>query len=413
MRKIGVWNRIKNVFTPTNRERKDITMDEIIEMFKGNKNLGENLSEITYFTAIKMLSESLGKLSLKYYQETGEGPKKAKSTQVSNKLRIRPNPYMTPTTFWATVEFYRNHYGNAYVWARWYKGDLIDLWILPFNNVTVVLDDAGLFGTTNDLYYKYRDHITNKEYVFNHKEILHFKTSISRDGITGLSVQEILATTVEGNKASQAFLNNLHQKGMTAKSVLEYTGDLNKDAERKLVRGIEEYASGAENAGKIIPLPLGMKMVPLDIKLTDGQFFELKKYSSLQIAAAFGIKPNHINDYEKSSYSNSEMQNLSFYVDTLLFILKQYEEEINYKLQTASQIDDGYYYKWNINSILRADLKSQIESLSSGVQNGIYTPNEARSYLDMPKIEGGDRPYANGNIIPLEMAGEQYKKGGE
>src|SRR5699024_8697834 len=104
------------------------------------------------------------------------------STQVSNKLRIRPNPYMTPTTFWATIEFYRNHYGNAYVWARWYKGDLIDLWILPFNNVTVVLDDAGLFGTTYDLYYKYRDHITNKEYVFNHKEILHFKTSISRDG---------------------------------------------------------------------------------------------------------------------------------------------------------------------------------------------------------------------------------------
>ena len=51
-----------------------------------------------------------------------------------------------------------------------------------------------------------------------------------------------------------------------------------------------------------------------------------KKYNALQIAGAFGVKPNQINDYSKSSYSNSEMQQLSFYVDTELFIIKQYEE---------------------------------------------------------------------------------------
>lgn len=61
-----------------------------------------------------------------------------------------------------------------------------------------------------------------------------------------------------------------------------------------------------------------MKLTPLDIKLSDSQFIELKKYSALQIAAAFGIKPNQINDYTKSSYSNSEMQQLSFLTDTML-----------------------------------------------------------------------------------------------
>ena len=413
MRKIGVFNRIKNVFIPTNEEKKDVTMDEIIEMFKGANNLGENLSEITYFTCIKMLSESLGKLSLKYYQDTEEGPISAKATQVSKKLKIRPNPYMTPSTFWAAVEFNRNQHGNAYVWNRWHKGDLLDQWILQSEYVTVLVDDDGLFGTMNDLYYLYQDPVSNKKYRFNHKDILHFKTGVSRDGITGLSVQEILASTVEGNKASQAFLNKLHKDGMSARAVLEYTGDLDEKAEQRLIKGIEKFAIGEENSGKMIPLPLGMKIVPLDLKLTDSQFFDLKKYSSLQIAAAFGIKPNHINDYSKSSYSNSEMQNISFYVDTLLFILKQYEEEINYKLQTEKQIEEGHYYKFNVNSILRADLKSQIESLSTGVQNGIYTPNEARAYLDKPKIPEGDKAYANGNIIPLEMAGEQYRKGGE
>ena len=66
-----------------------------------------------------------------------------------------------------------------------------------------------------------------------------------------------------------------------------------------------------------------------------------------KIAAAFGIKPNQINDYEKSSYANSEMQQLSFYVDTELFILKQYEEELNYKLLTDSEIKEGYFFKFN------------------------------------------------------------------
>lgn len=61
-----------------------------------------------------------------------------------------------------------------------------------------------------------------------------------------------------------------------------------------------------------------MKLTPLDIKLSDSQFIELKEYSALQIAAAFGIKPNQINDYTKSSYSNSEMQQLSFLTDTML-----------------------------------------------------------------------------------------------
>jgi len=145
--------------------------------------------------------------------------------------------------------------------------------------------------------------------------------------------------------------------------------------------------------------------------LTDSQFLELKQFSSLQIAAAFGIKPNHINDYSKSSYSSSEAQNLSFYVDTLLFILNQYEQEISYKLLSDTDRQNGFYFKFNVNSILRADWKTQINSLATGVNNGIYTVNESKEILDMPYVEGGDLTIVNGNYIPLTDVGQQYKKG--
>ena len=99
---------------------------------------------------------------------------------------------------------------------------------------------------------------------------------------------------------------------------------------------------------------------------------------------------------------------MSFLVDTLLYIIKQYEEEISYKLLTRSEVDSGYHFKFNVAVILRADLKTQIDSLSTAVNSFLYTPNEARALLDLEAKEGGDRLLGNGASIPVELTGSQY-----
>ncbi|MGE6513364.1 phage portal protein [Lysinibacillus sphaericus] len=375
----------------------------------------DNLSEVTYFSCLKIMSESLGKLPLKMYKDTENGVVKSDIDDVYNLLRMRPNPYMTSSIFWSTVEMNRNHYGNAYVWCR-YKGTKIqDLWIMPSKDVEIVIDNVNLLETTNKIWYKYTDEKTNELLVFSENEVMHFKTSATFDGITGLAIQDILKSTIEGSLESQIFMNNLYKNGLTTKAVLEYTGDLDDSAKARLRKGFEDFASGSKNSGRVIPVPLGMKLTPLDIKLTDSQFVELKKYSALQTAAAFGIKPNQINDYDKSSYASAEAQNLAFYVDTLLFVVKQYEEEITYKLLSSKLIDQGYFFKFNVGVILRADIKSQMEALAKGVNNGIYSPDEARSYLDLPTKEGGENLMVNGNYIPITQIGKQYgvEQGGE
>ena len=338
-------------------------------------------SEVTYFTCLKML--------------------------------------MTPTVFWNTVEINRNHYGNAYVYIRKkfirkkYGGEvkILDLWVMQSNCVQIVVDDAGIFAGKGRLWYVYTDPTSGSQYVFDTSEVMHFKTSFSFDGVTGLPVQQILRDTISGASASQRYMNSLYESGLTAKATLEYTGELNDKAKEALVKSFEDFGSGARNTGKIIPVPLGMKLTPLDIKLSDSQFFELKKYTALQIAAAFGVKPNQINDYSKSSYANSELQQLSFYVDTELFVIKQYEEEINYKMLTDEEQDDGFYYKYNEKVLFRTDSKTQMEYLKNGVSGSIMKPNEARRKLDLPDGEGGDTLLANGSIVPLTMAGAAYLKG--
>jgi phage portal protein, HK97 family len=375
-------------------------------------------AEVTYFTCLKMLSETLAKMPIKTYQKTEGGVVEPEGLDVEKVLKTRPNPFMTPTTFWNTVEMNRNHYGNAYVYIRRgferkkYGGTLkvIDIWIMPSECVQIVVDDAGYFGGKGRIWYKYTEPIGKQQYIYGTDDVMHFKTSHSFDGITGLPVQKILESTVSGAGASQDFMNRMYETGLTAKATLEYTGELNEKAKTALVESFEEFGAGAKNTGRIIPVPLGMKLTPLDIKMTDSQFFELKKYTALQMAAAFGVKPNQINDYEKASYSNSEMQQLSFYVDTVLFIIKQYEEEINYKLLMVAEQEEGIYCKFNEKVLFRTDSKTQMEYLTNAVKNSVYTPNEARRKLDMEDTEGGNRLYANGNVIPLEKAGTQYLK---
>jgi HK97 family phage portal protein len=399
----------------------DMQSEELLEWLGISRTPKRLVSEVTYFTCLKMLSETLGKMPLKLYQNTEEGIKKVKSNRAHRILSTRPNPLMTPSIFWATIEQNRNHYGNAYVWIRRqfrrakYGGsyEIKDFWIMPSDSVRVFMDDVGIFGGKGSIWYYYTDRYSGQSYTFRPEEVMHFKTSYSFDGILGAAVKDILKSTLEGGLESQNFMNGLYKTGLTGKAVLEYTGDLDDTARKRLVAGFETFASGSENAGKIIPVPLGMKLVPLDIKLTDSQFFELKKFSALQIAGAFGIKPNQINDYEKSSYANSEMQQLSFYVDTELFILKQYEEEISYKTLEERELENRLFFKFNEKVILRTDSKTQMEALSKAVNNGIYTPNEAREYLDKPGKNGGDVLVMNGNYIPITMVGRQYPRKGD
>lgn len=378
------------------------------------------ISEVTYFTCLKMLSETLGKMPIKFYQQTKNGVERAEPNDAYELLRNRPNPIMTPTTFWSAVENNRNHYGNAYVWIRReferkkYGGELKikDLWIMPSNDVKIIIDDKGIFGAKGDIYYWYSDKYSGEKYIFRSADVMHFKTSLSFDGLTGAPVRDILKATIEGGLQSQTFMNNLYKGGLTARAALQYTGDLNPKLEKELIKRLESYANGANNAGKFVPIPIGMKLEPLNIKLTESQFFELKKYTALQIAGAFGIKPNQINDYEKSSYSNSEMQNISFYIDTELYILKQYEEEINYKILDPAERKTRKYFKFNESVILRTDAKTQAEILIGYVKSGIKTPNEAREMLNDCKKDGGDELICVGSYQRVSQIGLDTKKGG-
>lgn len=406
---MNVTKRLKSAVKTLFGKTESMTLQQLID-FLGLAGTDESvLSEATYFACMKVLTESIGKLPFKLLSYNDRnGVITARDHPLYSVIHDRPNPYMTATTFWGTMEYNRNHYGNAYALISG-AGKNTTLWILPSDAVTVWYDNARILKDIPDIYYIYS--YGGKQYRFASEEIIHIKGSNSLDGILGISVQDQLKMTIQGNVKAQRLVNQMYDSGFTAKAVLQYTGSLSDDNVKEFVRGIETYAKGdlkGEGVENIIPIPLGASLTPLNIKLADNQFIEVKQYTALQIASAFGIKPYQIGDYTKSSYASAEAQQLSFYVETLLYIIKQYEEEVTYKLLTREETMNGLHAKFNVSVILRADLTTQINALAQGVNSFIYTPNEARAKLDLESKEGGDELLGNGASIPVKYAGTQY-----
>lgn len=400
-----------------NKIKKDFKLQENIALnnllqFLNISSEQDNMAEVTYFTCLKVLAEGIAKLPLSLQQVTEDGGiQELRDNKIWQTVRVRPNPYMSPTDFWTIVENCRNHWGNGYVLID-RSHDGIKLWTLNPECMRIYLGNLQELQSVPDVYYIYNDPDSGQEHIYPSEDILHFKSSAIFGGLVGMSVQEKLRMSLHGAYSSQKMLNELYDNGFVPKAVVQFGGnaEANTELQKKYLKMMQDYVDGKmEGTKSFLPVSYGTNIQPLNIKLTDGQFLELRQYTALQIASAFGIKPNHLNDYTKSSYANSETQQLAFYTDTMLYIIKQYEEELNFKLLSAQQRAEGCRFKFNIAAVLRGDTKSQVESLSKGISSALYTPNEARRNIDLPNLPGGDRLYFNGSNIPIELAGKQYK----
>ena len=400
---------IKQVFNSSGSEN-TISMRRIMEMFSGSYNaeLGSDLSEIVFFSCLKILSESLGKMPC-YLMD-------ADKCRVNNHdttwfLTVKPNEFMTPAQFFTYLEFNRNYYGNAYVYIDRNNGKIERLYPLDARRVQIWVDNNSDL-MERKFYYFYTDNQTGKSYWFQPSEILHFKSWLVDDsGLAGKSVREILASSFASAKASSKFLNDLYSKNLVASAVVKYTGDLKRESQDKLLDEIIKQAN--DKGRRMITLPFGFDIQRLDTSLADSQFFELKKFSARQIAAAFGVPTFFLNDLEKSSYANAAAQQLEFYTSALLPILNFYEQELNRKLLTWQELSAGMNFKFNISVLLRADPQQQADIIQKMLSSGVYSVNEARRLLDREPCEGGDVRYCNGSYVRLEDIGKAYERGND
>ncbi len=382
----------------------DVSLAEFLGIDQSTVTNSNALKVATVWNCVRILSTNVAKLPLKLY----DSKNKAVNHPLYNLLKLRPNQFMSSSNFWKSIESNRALHGNAFAYIDYdSKGKIRGLYPIDTNKVEVVIDDVGLLGNSSKVWYIVKLN-NGKQAKFKHTEILHFLGDITINGVYGLSPIEYLKCTLENSKASETFINQYFKNGLQIKGVLKFIGDLNKEGQAAFLAGFKDMAHGLKNAGGVAVLPMGFELTPINVSLVDSQFLENSQLTMRQICSAFGIHSSQVNDLQKSSYSSLSEQNASFYTDTLMSILVGYEQELNYKLLLNQEIEMGLYFKFGVDAILRMNLKDRYEAYRTAINAGFLTINECRQLEDREALNEGDKLIINGNMIPVDMVGQQY-----
>ena len=139
---------------------------------------------------------------------------------------------------------------------------------------------------------------------------------------------------------------------------------------------------------------------------TDSQFLDTQRFSIEQIARIYSLPPVFLQDLTHGTFSNTEQQDLHFVKHTVKRWVEQFEQEMNLKFFGRGS---DFYVEFNVDGLLRGDLKTLMEAYATSIQNGIRTPNEVRAIENLPDKENADDLLIQGATVPL---GSQPNVGG-
>ncbi len=107
-----------------------------------------------------------------------------------------------------------------------------------------------------------------------------------------------------------------------------------------------------------------------------------------------------IQDLERSTYSNIEMQSLEFVKHTLMPWLKRFEATIWRSLLPDNE-KESHFVEFLVDGLLRGDIKSRYDAYMTAVTNGWMSRNEVREKENMNPEDGLDD-----FLVPMNMSKE-------
>ncbi|MCM1221939.1 MAG: phage portal protein, partial [Lachnospiraceae bacterium] len=213
--------------------------------------------------------------------------------------------------------------------------------------------------------------------------------------------------------ACEEFGAKFFANGAAPSGVLEHPGTIKDPA--KVRDSWNSTFGGSANSGKVAVLEEGMKYTPISISPEQAQFLETRKFQINEIARIFRVPPHMVGDLEKSSFSNIEQQSLEFVKYTLEPWVVRWEQSLARALLSATE-KPTYFFKFNLEGLLRGDYQSRMTGYATARQNGWMSANDIRELENMDRIpaeEGGDLYLINGNMLPLKNAGAYAESGKE
>lgn len=388
------------------------TVGSSYSFYMGGSSAGKNVNErsamqmTAVYSCVRILAEAVAGLPLHLYRYKEDGGKeRAIDNNLYHLLHDEPNKEMSSFIFRETLMTHLLLWGNAYAQIiRNGKGEVVALYPLMPNKMQVDRDENG------ELYYIYTrssDEAKTMDGVtvyLTPRDVLHIP-GLGFDGLVGYSPIAMAKNAIGLAIATEEYGAKFFANGAAPSGVLEHPGTI-KDPSR-LRENWNSTFGGSANSGKVTVLEEGMKYTPISISPEQAQFLETRKFQIDEIARIFRVPPHMVGDLEKSSFSNIEQQSLEFVKYTLDPWVIRWEQSLSRALLNEDE-KRKYFFKFNLEGLLRGDYESRMSGYAVARQNGWMSANDIRELENMDKIpaeDGGDLYLINGNMLPLNKAG--------
>ena len=384
-----------------------------------NKKIVSPVKAMSYapvWYAVNKISGHMGQLPLVLHRGLERGAERATDDYRYMLCKKRPNYYQTPMQFKQSLQANCLMYGNGFAWIRragtTANSRILDLLPLDSAKMAIVMwqgEKWYLYDSHKDEpIRKYRDVDMAGDpdipgsgglMVIADSEMCHFP-GLGFDGFAGFSLWKIANDNWAIGIAADKLMKSGFDKGFRSSMLLEAPANMFRDEKqaREFLEGFRKQHGGPDQNGNIGLLREGIKANVVSMNSRDAEINDSRQFSREDVALWFSIET--ILGDDSTSYNGIEQRTLAYLSNCLAKWLKTWEEELDRKLLTErEQAADVLYFKFHDRALLRTDYSTTINSLSTGINARIYSPNEARELLDLNPYEGGD-VYANPAITP-------------
>jgi HK97 family phage portal protein len=196
---------------------------------------------------------------------------------------------------------------------------------------------------------------------------------------------------------SQKLFSNASRPG----GVLTAPGRISKDTAQRLKDEWDNSYSG-ERFGKTAVLPEGLKWESMTMTAEDAELIAQLRWSVEDVGRAFRVPPFMLGDTSKTTYRNSEQLGRMYLTGCLGFQLEALEK----RFMRAFEFPDDWELKFDLSTLLRAEIDVRFTAYTQALQAGWMTPNEVRAGEGLEPVEGGDEPHLQSQYVPLSQSGK-------
>ena len=354
----------------------------------------ENFSKEGYnanvwvYRCIQAIAQGCAGVPWILYQVDNKGERKEILQHDLLKLLDRPNEFMSRAELIEAFAAYALIAGNSYL-------DMVspsetapprELWPLRPDRMMIVPDAMNYIAG-----YVYQ--VGDRKIPLDKSRIAHLKFFNPIGDFYGLSPIEVAARGIDNDNAANAWNNALLNNGARPSGAL-VTEDILTDAQYENLRNeLDKSYRGANNAGKPLLLEGGLKWQEMSLSPKDMDFIAAKKWSVLEICAAFGVPPEIVGYGEQKTFSNYQEARKALYIEAVLPMLDRIRDKLNAAL--VPKFGDNLYLDYNKDAIeaLQENRDAVYKRAKEAYLAGLIMKNEAREEMGYGAVEGGDEFY--------------------